>query len=114
MGGLWVDHLEAAPEERVVEFQRGATDDRPALRVDEDADAVGGLDHVVVVVGAVGERQVVGEAGAPARRYANAEDRQRAAFLQGERGDPPRGLVGDRDDLGDGSIHVLQATRPAR
>jgi hypothetical protein len=82
-------------------------DDGPALRVDEDADAVRGLDHRVVVVGTVGERQLVGESGAAARGHADPEDRQRAALLQGERGDPPSGLVGDRDDVGDGSVHVL-------
>ena len=65
MGGLWVDHLEAATEERVVVLQGGAADDRAALGVDEDADAVRGLDDGVIVGGSLRERQLVGEAEQP-------------------------------------------------
>ena len=72
MHGLRVVDLEPATQERVVELERRAGDDRGALRVDQDAEAEG-VDDVVISGGGLFERELVAEAGAAAREDPDAQ-----------------------------------------
>src|SRR3979411_2813388 len=65
-----VPKREAAAHEGIDEVDLGTLEVHGAHRVDDDADAVG-LDESVVLLASLGERQAVGNAGAPARSEQN-------------------------------------------
>src|SRR5512132_1606399 len=102
-----IQHLEAATEERVVELEGRSLDDRRAPAVHQDPNAVRRGDHVVVLLGGVGEGQLVGEAGAPAGDHPDAEHRLGPSLPGGELPDLAGGPIRHRDHR----CGLLHATR---